>query len=84
MIVALRNKTGQSAVSNIVNLLLEHGAVINIADRVGMTPLMYAITNDHIEVAKKIIPFAALEACDNEQNTVRISIFFFLITSNYK
>ena len=56
----------------IVEMLLEKDAVINVSDRFGTTPLMLAIQNNHIKVAKYFIKFASLEARDNDGNTVRL------------
>jgi ankyrin repeat protein len=54
--LSLASEKGQE---DIVCLLLSHGAAANIADDQGMTPLTYALQNDHAEIARML---AAKEA----------------------
>lgn len=53
-----------------VNVLLNNRAVVNVSDRVGRTPFMYAVRNGYRQVVDMLLKEAALEACDNEGNTV--------------
>lgn len=69
LMAACSSKCNPEAVVRVVELLLEFGAVINCKDSYGMTPLMFAIINDHTEVIRLIIDQAALEAADNELQT---------------
>lgn len=54
----------------IVDFLLETGAVVNVCDKVGQTPLMFAAKNGLLDIVKLLLKTASLEACDNEGNTV--------------
>lgn len=53
----------------VVNVLLNNNAVVNVADRTGRTPFMYALRNGYIQVVELLLNEVALEACDNEGNT---------------
>lgn len=66
LMAACESKRNPEAVLKVAELLLEFGAVINCKDAYGMTPLMFAIVNDHTEVVKLIIDQVAIEATDNE------------------
>lgn len=58
---------GDSKVArDIVALLLENGAMINISTKIGMTPFMYACIQGHVEVTKLLIKEVYLEAFDNQ------------------
>lgn len=54
--LSLASEKGQE---DIVQLLLDHDAAANIADDRGVTPMMYALQNDHAEIARML---AAKEA----------------------
>ncbi|XP_062565417.1 ankyrin repeat, SAM and basic leucine zipper domain-containing protein 1 [Armigeres subalbatus] len=60
------SNSNSDAVLRVAELLLEFGAVINCKDAYGMTPLMFAIINDHTEVVRLILDQTSLEATDNE------------------
>lgn len=66
LMAACESKRNPESVLKVAELLLEFGAVINCKDSYGMTPLMFAIVNDHTEVVRMIIDQAAIEATDNE------------------
>ncbi|KXJ81835.1 hypothetical protein RP20_CCG017640 [Aedes albopictus] len=60
------SKCNPESVLRVAELLLDFGAVINCKDAYGMTPLMFAIVNDHPDVVRLIIDQTSLEATDNE------------------
>lgn len=66
LMMTCASKCNQEDVLRVAELLLEFGAVINCKDSYGMTPLMFAIVNDHPEVVRLIIDQTSLEATDNE------------------
>lgn len=53
----------------IVKLLLEKKAVVNVRNREGETPLMKAILHGYESIVSLLLPHATLEACDNSGNT---------------
>lgn len=62
--------------------LLSHGAVLNIGDRLGRTPLMYAARLGYLLVVELMMQEnVALEACDNEGDTVRYLLFELYLTN---
>ncbi|EDX06151.1 GD10547 [Drosophila simulans] len=53
-------------VERIVGLLLRHGAVINVSDKYGMTPLMFASQNGFVGVVRLLIKDVSFDAVDNQ------------------
>lgn len=70
LMLACQNQTED--VIEIIKLLLRNGAVLNISDNRGKTPLMFAIGNGLTEAVKIFIKNASLEATDNDGWTVSI------------
>lgn len=54
----------------ITKCLLENGALVNIRDRIGRTPLIYACMNGNKEIVELLIGLSALDAFDNFGSTV--------------
>ncbi|KAH8402107.1 hypothetical protein KR009_009832, partial [Drosophila setifemur] len=52
-------------VEKLVRLLLRHGAVVNISDKFGMTPFMFACQNGFTSVVRMLIKDVSFEAMDN-------------------
>lgn len=82
LMLACQNHTEHAI--EIIELLLENGAVLNISDAHGRTPLMFAIGNGLTEAVKLFIKNASLEATDNNGWTVSLinsdlNIFYFII-----
>lgn len=50
---------------DIVKLLLNHKVVVNVSNKFGMTPFMFACKYGHIAVVKKLMKLASMEAADN-------------------
>lgn len=50
----------------IVGLLLRHGAVINVSEKYGMTPFMFACQNGFAGVVRLLIKDASFDAVDNQ------------------
>lgn len=53
---------------DIISFLLKNGAFINVADRSGTTPMMYAIKRGLVDVANLLIKQVSLEASDIQGN----------------
>lgn len=70
LMLACQNQTED--VIEIIKLLLQNGAVVNISDSRGKTPLMFAIGNGITEAVKIFIKSASLEATDNDGWTVSL------------
>lgn len=58
------------ALLNMTKLLLDHGAVVNVRDKTGYTPFMYACTSGNIAVVDLLLNLSAVDAVDNFGNTV--------------
>ncbi|KAH8319846.1 hypothetical protein KR074_007808, partial [Drosophila pseudoananassae] len=52
-------------VDKLVRLLLRHGAVINVSDKYGMTPFMFACRNGFTNVVRMLIKEVSFDAVDN-------------------
>ncbi|XP_033252432.1 ankyrin repeat, SAM and basic leucine zipper domain-containing protein 1-like isoform X2 [Drosophila miranda] len=52
-------------VEKLVRLLLRHGAAINVSNKCGMTPLMFACRNGYTSVVRLIVKDASLNAVDH-------------------
>lgn len=52
-----------------INLLLNNGAVLNVGDRHGRTPLMWAVRSGNALAVERMLVEASLEAVDNEGQT---------------
>jgi len=50
----------------IVRLLLRHGAVVNVSDKYGMTPFMFACQNGFTGVVRLLIKDVSFDAVDNQ------------------
>ncbi|XP_039501967.1 poly [ADP-ribose] polymerase tankyrase [Drosophila santomea] len=50
----------------IVRLLLRYGAVINVSDKYGMTPFMFACQNGFTDVVRLLIKDVSFDAVDNQ------------------
>lgn len=57
---------------SIVSLLLHKDASVNVSNRFGRTPLMFACMTGNMPVVTQLLPFANLLACDNDGNSVSI------------
>lgn len=55
---------------NMTKLLLDHGAVVNVRDKTGYTPFMYACTSGNIAIVELLLNLSAVDAVDNFGNTV--------------
>ena len=66
LLLACKSGESSAEVLATVKVLLEHGAVINVSDDLGTTPLMYATIEGHTEVVELIIDHASLEAADHK------------------
>uniref|UniRef100_A0A1A9V9R0 SAM domain-containing protein n=1 Tax=Glossina austeni TaxID=7395 RepID=A0A1A9V9R0_GLOAU len=53
-------------VDKICNLLLQHGAVINVSDKYGTTPFMLACKNGHTNIVRTMIKDVSFDAVDNQ------------------
>lgn len=66
----------------IVKLLVEQKAGINVRNRVGETPFMFAISNGYDSVVEYLLNHnVSLEACDNTGNT---ALFYAVNNNRYK
>lgn len=70
LMLACQNKTED--VIEIIKHLLINGAVLNISDNYGKTPLMFAIGNGLTEAVQIFIKNASLESTDNDGWTVSV------------
>lgn len=64
-----------SQVDDVVNMtkfLLEQGAVVNVRDKTGYTPFMYACTFGNKDIADLLLNLSAIDATDNFGKTVII------------
>lgn len=72
--------TDERVLCGCVRTLLTHGAVLNIGDRLGRTPLMHAARNGHqLTVGLMVHENAALEACDNVGDMVCVRSYYYVI-----
>ncbi|XP_053962253.1 uncharacterized protein LOC128865887 [Anastrepha ludens] len=53
-------------IDKIVQLLLKHGAVINVSDKYGTTPFMHACKNGYTLVVNRMIKDVSFDAIDNQ------------------
>lgn len=53
-------------VEDIVKILVDKGAVVNVSNNHGVTPFMFACIHGHLEVVAFLIQAAFLEATDNQ------------------
>ncbi|XP_030388475.1 transient receptor potential cation channel subfamily A member 1 [Scaptodrosophila lebanonensis] len=53
-------------VERLVNLLLRSGAVINVSDKYGMTPFMFACRNGYTSVVRLLLKDVSFDAVDNQ------------------
>lgn len=58
----------------ITELLLDKGAIVNIRDKTGYTPLMYACAYGNKEIVDLLIHTSSIDAADNSGSTVIILI----------
>ncbi|XP_049546434.1 ankyrin repeat, SAM and basic leucine zipper domain-containing protein 1 [Anopheles darlingi] len=65
----------------IVRLLLESGAIIDVLDRYGCTPLMFACQQGHLQVVKEIVDESPLITVDRDGNT---ALFLAVINNHYE
>lgn len=63
----------------LVRLLLNHGAVINISDKYGMTPFMFACRRGFTNIVRLLIKDVSFDAVDNQGCTP----IFFAIENNH-
>lgn len=57
-------------VINMAKLLLEHGAVANVRDKTGCTPLMYACMFGNSDIVDLLLNLSPIDAADNFGKTV--------------
>ncbi|XP_055380788.1 poly [ADP-ribose] polymerase tankyrase-2 [Condylostylus longicornis] len=76
----IKNLKDISHLIKIVTLLLEKGAVINISDKYGMTPFLFACESGHLSILHELLPHVSLEAHNNEGKTA----IFIAIENNRK
>lgn len=60
------NKKDPYLAEKLVRLLLRHGAVINVSDKYGMTPLMFACQNGYAGIVRLLIKDVSFDAVDNQ------------------
>ncbi|KAH8336698.1 hypothetical protein KR059_001355, partial [Drosophila kikkawai] len=60
------NRRDPYLAEKLVRLLLRHGAVINVSDKYGMTPLMFACQNGYAGVVRLLIKDVSFDAVDNQ------------------
>ncbi|XP_034476916.1 probable serine/threonine-protein kinase DDB_G0278535 [Drosophila innubila] len=63
----------------LVRLLLNHGAVINVSDKYGMTPFMFACRKGFSNIVRLLIKDVSFDAVDNQGCTP----IFFAIENNH-
>ncbi|EDW00784.1 ankyrin repeat, SAM and basic leucine zipper domain-containing protein 1 [Drosophila grimshawi] len=61
-----RATDGAFVAQKLVQLLLQHGAVINVSDKYGMTPFMCACRKGYTCVVKILLPEVSFDAIDNQ------------------
>ncbi|XP_050090421.1 ankyrin repeat, SAM and basic leucine zipper domain-containing protein 1 [Anopheles aquasalis] len=65
----------------VVRLLLDFGAIIEVLDRFGCTPLMFACQQGHLKVVKEIVGESPLITVDRDGNT---ALFLAVINNHYE
>ncbi|KAH8355063.1 hypothetical protein KR093_004597, partial [Drosophila rubida] len=63
----------------LVRLLLAQGAVVNVSDKFGMTPFMFACRSGYINVVRMLIKEVSFDAVDNQGCTP----IFFAVENNH-
>uniref|UniRef100_A0A1B0BSZ7 SAM domain-containing protein n=1 Tax=Glossina palpalis gambiensis TaxID=67801 RepID=A0A1B0BSZ7_9MUSC len=66
-------------VDKICNLLLQHGAVINVSDKCGTTPFMLACKNGHTNIVRIMIKDVSFDTTDNRGCTP----IFYAVENNH-
>ncbi|KAL7738130.1 hypothetical protein ACLKA6_006474 [Drosophila palustris] len=69
----------QYVAEKLVRLLLSHGAVINVSDKYGMTPFMFACRKGYTNIVRLLIKDVSFDAVDNQGCTP----IFFAIENNH-
>lgn len=72
------DRTDEETMHDIVKILLENKALVNVRNRNGETPLIMAIISGFESIVNLLLPHATLEACDNGGNTA----LFFAVNYN--
>lgn len=62
-------------VINMVKLLLEQGGVVNVRDKTGCTPFMYACAFGNNDIVDLLLNLSAIDATDNFGKTVATDSF---------
>lgn len=62
-------------VIKMTKFLLEQGAVVNVRDKTGYTPFMYACTFGNKDIADLLLNLSAIDATDNFGKTVIVDSF---------
>lgn len=81
LMFACKSSEPSDKVTEVVKVLLEAGALVNISSIYGDTPLMFAAQNGHTDVVELIVKQASLDATSNQSGN---SAIFYAIEKNYK
>lgn len=55
---------------NLTKLLLNYGATVNVRDKTGYTPLMFACMTGNREIVDLLLNLSPIDAVDNYKKTV--------------
>lgn len=77
MLAACYSTTYTDSILQIVQYFYEKRVLVNVGDRLGVTPLMYASINGHLELVKFLVQYSSLDAKDNQQYTVILLLLFY-------
>lgn len=55
---------------DMIKLLLDQGATVNVRNETGFTPFMYACTKGNKDIVTLLMNFSAIDATDNFGKTV--------------
>lgn len=66
MLVCECTNKDSHTIDQIVQLLLKHGAVVNVSDKYGTTPFMHACKNGYIAVVRRLLKDVSFDAVDNQ------------------
>lgn len=70
-------------IRNMTKYLLEQGAIVNVRDKTGLTPFMYACIFGNMDIVDLLLNLSAIDAVDNFGKTVIDGSFVHTTTCHF-